>query len=94
MTENDGWREIGAKCSSGGGCMVVTKMAGVYVVRDTKTDQCLVFSKHEYAAHRRQVLEGSWPQVLLRLLRQTHLVAQSTRCVLRLARYLLGRICG
>ncbi len=74
--------------------MVVTKVAGVYVVRDTKTDQCLVFSKHEYAAHRRQILEGSWPQVLLRLLRQAVLLAQPTRCVLPLARYLLGQIRG
>jgi hypothetical protein len=74
--------------------MVVTKVAGVYIVRDTKTDQCLVFSKHEYAAHRRQVLDGSWPQILLRLLGRAHLLAQSTRCLLRLARYLLGRTCG
>jgi hypothetical protein len=74
--------------------MVVTKVAGVYVVRDTKTDQCLVFSKHEYAAHRRQVLEGSWPQVLLRLLRQADLLVGSTRWVLRLARYLSAEIRG
>lgn len=74
--------------------MVVTKVAGVYVVRDTKTGQCLVFSKQEYAAHRRQVLEGSWPQVLVRLLRQARLLVQSTRCVSRLARYLLGQLCG
>jgi hypothetical protein len=73
--------------------MVVTRVAGVYVVRDTKTDQRLVFSKQEYAAHRRQILEGSWPQVLLRLLRQANLLAQSTRYVLRLARYLLGHVC-
>jgi hypothetical protein len=72
--------------------MVVTKVAGVYVVRDTKTDQRLVFSRQEYAAHRRQVLEGSWPQVLVRFLRRAYLVAQSTRYVLRLARYLLGQV--
>lgn len=95
MNENDSWPEVGAKCSGGGGCMVVTKMAGVYVVRDTKTDQRLVFSKQEYAAHRRQILEGSWPRVLLRLVRQARLLAQSTQCVLRLARwYLLGQACG
>jgi hypothetical protein len=74
--------------------MVVTKVAGVYVVRDTKTDQCLVFSKHEYAAHRRQILERGWPQVLLRLMRRAHVLAHSTRCVLRLARYLLGWTCA
>jgi hypothetical protein len=74
--------------------MVVTKVAGMYVVRDTKTGQALVFSKQEYADHRRRILEGSWPQVLLRLLRQTHLLAQSTRCVLHLARYLLREISG
>lgn len=74
--------------------MVVTKVAGVYVVRDTKTDQCLVFSEQEYADHRRRILNGSWPQVLLRLLRQALLLARPTRCVLRLARYLLGQIRG
>lgn len=70
--------------------MVVTKVAGVYLVRDTKTDQCLVFSKQEYAAHRRQILAGSWPQALLRLLKQAHLLAKSTRCVL----HPLRQICG
>jgi hypothetical protein len=74
--------------------MVVTKVAGVYVVRDTKTDQCLVFSKREYADHCRQILEGNWPQVLLQLLRQALFLAQPTRCVLPLARYLLGQIRG
>jgi hypothetical protein len=94
MTENDGWREVGAKCSSGGGCMTVTKVAGVYVIRDTKTDQCLVFSEQEYADHRRQILDGSWPQLLLRLLRHALALAQPTRHVLHLAGYLLPQIRG
>jgi hypothetical protein len=75
--------------------MVVTKVAGVYVVRDTKTDQCLVFSEQEYADHRRRILEGSWPQIISRLLRHALFVAQRTRGVLYLARYhLLGHIRG
>lgn len=72
--------------------MIVTKVAGVYVVRDTKTDQCLVFSEQEYAEHRRQILDRSWPQVLLRLLRQALAPAQPARYVLRLAGYLLAQI--
>ncbi|HWG65464.1 MAG TPA: hypothetical protein VG253_27590 [Streptosporangiaceae bacterium] len=94
MNENEGWPEVGAKCSSGGGCMVVTKTAGVYVVRDTKTGQCLVFGKQEYAEHRRQILEGRRSRVLLRLLKQAVLLAQSTRCALRLTRDLVWEIRG
>jgi hypothetical protein len=68
MNENKGRPEVEARCSSGGGCMVVTETAGVYVVRDTKTGQCLVFGGQEYAEHRRQILEGRRSMVLLRLL--------------------------
>jgi len=74
--------------------MTVTKVAGVYVIRDTKTDQCLVFSEQEYADHRRQILDGSWPQLLLRLLRHALALAQPTRHVLHLAGYLLPQIRG
>jgi hypothetical protein len=94
MNENKGWPEVGAKCSSGGGCMIVTKTAGVYVVRDTKTDQCLVFGEQEYAEHRRQILEGRRSRVLLRFLKQAVLLAQSTRCALGLVRDLLWEIRG
>ena len=72
--------------------MIVTKVAGVYVVRDTKTDQCLVFSEQEYAEHRRQILDGSWQQVLLRILRQALAPAQPARYVLHLAGCLLAQI--
>jgi hypothetical protein len=94
MSENGGWREVGARCSSGGGCMVVTKTAGVYVVRDTKTDQCLVFGEQEYAEHRRQILESRRSPILPRLLKQAVLIARSTRCALDLITDLLWQIRG
>jgi hypothetical protein len=93
MIENDIWPELkAAKCNGGGGCMVVRKVAGLYVVTDTKTGQCLVFSRREYAAHRRQVLEGSWPQVLLRLVKQALLLAQPAVYVARLVGHMLVQI--
>ncbi|MGH3278113.1 MAG: hypothetical protein ACRDNW_03145 [Trebonia sp.] len=94
MNENKGWPEVGAKCSSGGGCMVVTKTAGVYVISDTKTGQCLVFGEQEYAEHRRQILEDRRSRVLLRLLKQAVLLAQSTRCALGLVRDLVWEVRG
>jgi len=94
MNQNKGWPEVGAKCSSGGGCMIVTKTAGVYVVRDTKTGQCLVFGEQEYAEHRRQILEGRRSRVLLPLLKQAVLLAQSARCALGLVRDLVWEIRG
>jgi hypothetical protein len=94
MNQNKGWPEVGAKCSSGGGCMIVTKTAGVYVVRDTKTGQCLVFGEQEYAEHRRQILEGRRSRFLLRLLKQAVLLAQSARCALGLVRDLVWEIRG
>jgi len=94
MSENNGWPEVGARCSSGGGCMVVTKTAGVYVVKDTKTGQCLVFGEQEYAEHRRQILEGRQSGVLLRLLKQAMLLAQSVRCALGLASDLVWELRG
>lgn len=93
MTENENWPEVNrAKCNGGGGCLVVRKIAGVYVLEDTKTGQCLVFSRREYAAHRRQVLEGSWPQVLLRLGKQGLLLAQPAVYAGRLVRHLLAQL--
>lgn len=93
MIDNGNWPEVNrAKCNGGGGCMVVRKIAGVYVVTDTKTGQCLVFSRREYAAHRRQVLESSWPQALLRLVKQVLLLAQPAVYVARLVRHLLAQI--
>jgi len=93
MTGNENWPEVNrAKCNGGGGCLVVRKIAGVYVVTDTKTGQCLVFSRREYAAHRRQVLESSWPRVLLRLVKQGLLLVQAAVYVARLVRDLLAQI--
>lgn len=93
MIENDNWAELKpAKCNGGGGCMVVRKVAGVYVITDTKTGQCLVFSRREYAAHRRQVLESSWPRVLLRLVQQALPLAEPAVYVVRLVRHMLAQI--
>jgi hypothetical protein len=95
MIENDSWPEVNsAKCNGGGGCLVVRKVAGLYVLEDTKTDQCLVFSKREYRSFRRQVLEGYWPQVLLRLLKQALPLAQAVACAVCLVKYVLGRTRG
>lgn len=92
MIENDGWPEVNAtKCNGGGGCLVVRKVAGLYVLEDTKTRQCLVFSKREYRSFRRQVVEGYWPRVLLRLLKQALPLAQAAASAVRLVKSVLGQ---
>jgi hypothetical protein len=72
--------------------MVVTKTADVYVVRDTKTGQCLVFGEQEYAEHRRQILAGGRSRELPRPLKQAAFLAQSAWCALCLIRDLLSQL--
>jgi Domain of unknown function (DUF397) len=71
MTEMPIWPETTFKCNGGGGCVVVERVAGAVVIRDSKnpTQPGLVFSRKEYAAFRRRVRNGSWPQVMLRLVK-------------------------
>lgn len=92
MVENDDWQEVNAtKCNGGGGCLVVRKESGVYVLEDTKTRQCLVVSKQEYRDFRSLVVAGYWPEVLLRLLKQALPLAQAVAGVVRLVKCVLGQ---
>jgi hypothetical protein len=69
MSERSIWPKTEFKCNGGGGCVVVERVAGAVVIRDSKNpyQPGLVFSRKEYADFRRRVRDCSWPQVLLRL---------------------------
>lgn len=71
MSEKSTWPETEYRCNGGGGCVVVERVAGAVVIRDSKnlTQPGLVFSRKEYAAFRRRVRDDSWPRVLLRLVK-------------------------
>jgi hypothetical protein len=75
MIEQAVWPEFAYRCSGGGGCVIVERVAGAIVIRDSKNpyQPGLVFSKKEYAAFRRRVRGESWPGLLMRL----------TKCLLR-----------
>lgn len=63
------WPETQFRCSGGGGCVLVERVAGAVVIRDSKNpyQPGLVFSRKEYADFRRRIREDSWPQLLVRL---------------------------
>jgi hypothetical protein len=69
MNEKSIWPETEFRCNGGGGCVLVERVAGAVVIRDSKNpyQPGLVFSRKEYAAFRRRVRDGSWPRLLLRL---------------------------
>jgi len=69
MSEKSIRPETEFRCNGGGGCVVVERVAGAVVIRDSKNpyQPGLVFSRKEYADFRRRVRDGSWPQLLLRL---------------------------
>ena len=65
MVDNEKWPEFEFACNGGGGCVIVERIAGAIVIRDSKnpTQAGLVFSKKEYAAFRRRMTEARrpWP---------------------------------
>ena len=71
MVESDAtWRELDFRCNGGAGCVIVEKIAGCIVIRDSKNpaQPGLVFSRKEYAAFRRRVRGDRWPRAALRLM--------------------------
>jgi hypothetical protein len=67
MTEKLIWPETGFRCNGGGGCVIVERVAGAFVIRDSKNPHQpgLVFSRKEYADFRRRVKgSGSWLRAL------------------------------
>src|SRR5580698_4710101 len=56
MSENTIWPETEFRCNGGGGCVLVERIAGAFVIRDSKnpTQPGLVFSRKEYADFRRR----------------------------------------
>lgn len=71
MTEKTVWPETNFRCSGGGGCVIVERLAGAIVIRDSKnpTQPGLVFSRKEYADFRRRVRGGSWLRVVSGMLK-------------------------
>ncbi|MFC4050617.1 DUF397 domain-containing protein [Actinomadura syzygii] len=67
MFESDDWPETNFRCNGGGGCVIVEKIAGAVVIRDSKNpyQPGLVFSRKEYAQFRRRVRGGASARVLL-----------------------------
>jgi hypothetical protein len=65
------WPETNFACSGGAGCVIVERIAGAFVIRDSKnpTQPGLVFSRSEYAAFRRRVKGGSRWRALAQLVR-------------------------
>lgn len=66
MIESDNWPEFRFACNGGAGCVVVEKIAGAIVIRDSKNpfQPGLVFSKKEYADFRRRLRDGNWAAAL------------------------------
>jgi uncharacterized protein DUF397 len=66
--ESGSWPEFRFRCNGGGGCVVVERIAGAVVIRDSKNpyQPGLVFSKKEYTDFRRRVMAASWPWAALR----------------------------
>lgn len=64
MIENETWQEFKFRCNGGAGCVIVEKVAGCIVMRDSKnpTQPGLIFSKKEYADFRRRVRGENWPR--------------------------------
>jgi hypothetical protein len=67
MSEKSIWPETEFTCSGGGGCVIVERIAGAVVIRDSKNpyQPGLVFSRKEYAAFRRRVRGDTWPWLLM-----------------------------
>lgn len=84
MIDSDKWSEFGLACNGGGGCVIVERVAGAIVIRDSKnpTQPGLVFSKKEYAAFRRRMVDVSWRRTWLRF----------TACLLRVVSAVLPSI--
>jgi Domain of unknown function (DUF397) len=84
MINSDKWPELGFACNGGGGCVIVERVAGAIVIRDSKnpTQPGLVFSKKEYAAFRRRMVDASWRRTWLRF----------TACLLRVVSAVLPSI--
>ena len=58
MSEKSIWPETEFACNGGGGCVIVDRVAGAVVIRDSKNpyQPGLVFSRKEYVDFRRVVL--------------------------------------
>jgi hypothetical protein len=86
MIESDNWPEFGFACNGGAGCVIVEKIAGAIVIRDSKNpaQPGLVFSKKEYSDFRRRLREDSWPRAVVRILTS----------LLRLVALGLRQLCG
>lgn len=71
MAENNDWPEFALACNGGGGCVIVERVAGAIVIRDSKNpyQPGLVFSKKEYADFRRRVRGSSWAGIVLQFLK-------------------------
>jgi len=74
MDTESKWPETDFACSGGGGCVIVERIAGAVVIRDSKNpyQPGLVFSRKEYADFRRRVKGGGsrW-RALAQLVRAT-----------------------
>jgi Domain of unknown function (DUF397) len=83
--ENSNWQEFTLTCNGGGGCVVVERIAGAVVIRDSKNpyQPGLVFSGKEYADFRRRVQTDSWsvtmPRRAASVLRSVALILRVTR---------------
>lgn len=66
--ERSGWPELEFRCNGGAGCVIVERIAGVFIIRDSKnpSQPGLVFSKKEYTEFRRRIQSNSWPWTVLR----------------------------
>jgi hypothetical protein len=63
------WPETKFACNGGAGCVIVERVAGAVVIRDSKNpyQPGLVFSRREYADFRRRVRGGAWPTLLVQM---------------------------
>jgi hypothetical protein len=81
--EGSNWPEFGPACNGGAGCVLVQRIAGAVVIRDSKnpTQPGLVFSRKEYADFKRRVRASSWSGTMLRYAAS---VLRSVALILRL----------
>jgi hypothetical protein len=64
MNVDSTWRELNHPCDSGGGCIMVDRAAGAFIIWDSKTPygQRIPLTAEQYASFRRHVIRDSLPR--------------------------------
>lgn len=91
MRKTSEMSEFDFRCN-GGGCVIVERIAGAIVIRDSKNpyQPGLVFSRKEYADFRRRVRNGRGAWLREFFVQSAQFVLQSTQLAVRFALTRIG----